>query len=54
MLPNKFVLWSDHDALNFINDQEKLRKKHAKWVAYLQDYFCVLQHKSSVENVVVH
>lgn len=52
LLAKQFVLWSDHDALKFINDQRKLREKHAKWVYFLQDYSFVLKDGSGVENIV--
>ena len=44
LLPKEFVLWTDHDALKFINDHKKLREKHAKWVEHLKDYSFVLKH----------
>ncbi|KAL6562636.1 hypothetical protein OROGR_003643 [Orobanche gracilis] len=52
LLPKEFVLWSDHDALKFTNDQKKLKEKHARWVETLQDFSFVLKHRSGVENVV--
>nr|GEX76729.1 zinc finger, CCHC-type [Tanacetum cinerariifolium] len=33
LLPNEFVLFSDHEALKFINSQHKLKSRHAKWRA---------------------
>ncbi|KAJ9544036.1 LOW QUALITY PROTEIN: hypothetical protein OSB04_023743 [Centaurea solstitialis] len=34
LLPGEFVLYSDHQALRFINGQHKLNPRHAKWVEY--------------------
>ncbi|KAD5961404.1 hypothetical protein E3N88_12877 [Mikania micrantha] len=35
LLPNEFVLFSDHQALRFIQGQHKLNPRHAKWVELL-------------------
>ena len=35
MIFGKFVLYSDNHALQYIMEQPKLNRKHAKWVEYL-------------------
>nr|XP_043639209.1 uncharacterized protein LOC122610276 [Erigeron canadensis] len=50
--PKQFVLFSDHEALKFINGQHKLNVRHAKWVEFLQSYSFVFKHKAGVANVV--
>nr|GFA42267.1 putative mitochondrial protein [Tanacetum cinerariifolium] len=35
LLPAKFILYSDHQALNFIQGQAKLKRRHARWVETL-------------------
>ncbi|MFS7973284.1 putative nucleotidyltransferase, Ribonuclease H [Helianthus anomalus] len=52
LLPSEFVLYSDHQALRFINGQNKLNSRHAKWVEYLQDFSFVIRHKSGASNTV--
>eukprot|EP01018_Ginkgo_biloba_P014349 Gb_07058 [translate_table: standard] len=52
LLPKEFVLFTDHQALRFINSQGKLNAKHAKWVEFLQSYSFVLRHKSGRSNKV--
>ena len=42
----KFILYSDHEALKFIQGQHKLNPRHAKWVEYLQAFHFVIHHKS--------
>ncbi|GJY16763.1 retrotransposon protein, putative, ty1-copia subclass [Tanacetum coccineum] len=37
LLPAEFILYSDHQALKFIQGQAKLKPRHAKWVETLQD-----------------
>lgn len=38
LLPKEFVVFIDHQALNFINSQMKLNLIHTKWVEILQSY----------------
>ncbi|KAD7117017.1 hypothetical protein E3N88_04285 [Mikania micrantha] len=52
LLPSEFILFSDHQALRFINGQHKLNPRHAKWVEYLQDFTFVIKHKAGVANTV--
>jgi len=48
LLPHEFVLFSDHEALNYIY-QKKLNG-HGRWIEFLQDYAFTLRHKARVEN----
>ncbi|GJR08219.1 gag-pol polyprotein [Tanacetum coccineum] len=50
--PRPFVLFSDHEALKYINGQHKLNPRHAKWVEFLQMYSFVSKHKAGSSNVV--
>ncbi|PKA62613.1 RNA-directed DNA polymerase like [Apostasia shenzhenica] len=52
LLPQEFTLYSDHEALRYLNSQKKLNPRHAKWVKFLQEYTFVLRHKPRVENKV--
>ena len=44
LVSKEFVLYSDNHALQYIMQQPKLNKKHAKWVEYLQSFNFVLKH----------
>ena len=46
------MLYSDHEALRFLNSQKKLNSRHGNWVEFLQPYPYVIKHKAGVENKV--
>ncbi|KAJ0627391.1 putative nucleotidyltransferase, Ribonuclease H [Helianthus annuus] len=50
LLPNEFVLFSDHQALRYIQGQSKLNPRHAKWVEFLQGYSFVIKHRAGHQN----
>ena len=52
MLPQEFVLHSDHEALRFLNSQKKLNHRHGKWIEFIQAYTFVLRHLAGSENRV--
>ena len=52
LLPQEFVIYSDHEALKYLNSQKKLNSRHGRLVEFLQDYTYVLKHKAGVENRV--
>ncbi|GJS97464.1 RNA-directed DNA polymerase [Tanacetum coccineum] len=52
LLSNEFVLFSDHEALKFINGQHKLKSRHAKWVKFIQAFSFFIRHKVGSNNQV--
>lgn len=52
LLPNDFVLFSDHQALKYIQGQAKLNPRHAKWVELLQAYSFTIRHKTGTASSV--
>ncbi|XP_024177783.1 uncharacterized protein LOC112183652 [Rosa chinensis] len=50
----EFFLYSDHEALKFLNGQQKLNRRHARWVEELQEYNFVIKHKAGVQNRVAN
>ena len=52
-MSREFVLYTDNHALQYIMQQPKLNKKHAKWVEYLQSFTFVINHISGQANKVI-
>ncbi|XP_058106908.1 uncharacterized protein LOC131250640 [Magnolia sinica] len=50
LLPQEFVLFSNHETLRYFKSQKKLNPWHAKWAVFLQEYSFVLKHKVRIEN----
>ncbi|XP_074305015.1 uncharacterized protein LOC141639944 [Silene latifolia] len=50
--PRPFVLYSDHEALKYINGQHKLNHRHAKWVKFLQSFNFASKYIEGKDNVV--
>ena len=46
----EFVLFSDYQALRYLNSQKKLNARHAKWVEFLNEYSFVINHHVGIEN----
>ncbi|GJW85973.1 RNA-directed DNA polymerase [Tanacetum coccineum] len=53
LISKEFILYSDHEALKYINGQHKLKPRHAKWVEFLQAYSFSIKHKAGALNKVV-
>ncbi|CAL2257294.1 unnamed protein product [Prunus armeniaca] len=52
LISQEFILYSNHEALQFINGQHKLNRRHARWVEFLQAYTFHIKHKSGKQNQV--
>ena len=50
LLPTEFVLFSDHQALRYLNSQNKMNARHAKWVEFWNEYSFVINHRVGIEN----
>lgn len=51
LISQEFILYSDHEALQFINGQHKLNRRHARWVEFLQAYTFHIKHKSGKKKI---
>ena len=45
-------MYSDNEALRYLNSLKRHLARHNKWVEFLQDYTFVLKNKAGVENKV--
>ena len=45
LLPKEFVVFTDNQALSYINTQEKLSNTHLKWMEYIQAFTFTIKHK---------
>lgn len=53
LLPKEFIVYTDNQALSFLNSQDKISHKHMKWAEYMQAYTFTIRHKKSQLNRVV-
>ena len=52
LLPNEFVIHTDHESLKWLKGQGKLSKRHARWVEFIETFPYVIQYKTGKDNVV--
>ena len=45
-------MYSDHEALRYLNSQKKLNSRHVKWSSFLQLFTFNLKHYVGIENKV--
>ncbi|KAM7486464.1 hypothetical protein LguiA_002473 [Lonicera macranthoides] len=50
--PKEFVIHTDHESLKYLKGQQKLNKRHAKWVEFIETFPYVIKYKQGRENVV--
>ncbi|KAL5580735.1 hypothetical protein UlMin_013177 [Ulmus minor] len=50
--PKEFVIHTDHESLKHLKGQQRLNKRHAKWVEFIETFPYVIRYKQGKENVV--
>lgn len=51
-MTKEFILYTDNQALKYINNQTKLSQIHVKWIEFLQNFIFFIKHKSGQSNKV--
>jgi hypothetical protein len=46
------VIHTDHESLKHLKRQQRLNKRHAKWVEFIETFPYVIRYKQGKENVV--
>lgn len=52
LIQREFLIYSDHQALKYLNNQKNSNKMHARWAAYIQKFVYVNHHKSGAQICV--
>ena len=52
LLPREFVVHTDHESLKYLKGQQKLNKRHAQWMEFIEPFPYVIKYKQGKENVV--
>ncbi|XP_071939170.1 uncharacterized protein [Coffea arabica] len=52
LCPREFVLHTDHESLKHIKSQDKLSKRHARWITFIDSFTFVIKYKAGKTNVV--
>ena len=54
LLPKEFIIFTDNQALSFLNRQGKLSQRQVKWMEFMQSYTFSIKHKKGVINKVAN
>ena len=46
------MIHTDHESLKFLKGQQKLNKRHARWVEFIETFPYVVKYKQGKDNVV--
>jgi hypothetical protein len=50
--PKEFIIHSDHEPLKYLRMQNKLNRRHAKWVEFIESFPYIIKHKKGKDNVI--
>ena len=53
LVSKDFVIHSDHESLKYLKGQNKLNKRHAKWMEFLEKFPYVIKYKKGNTNIMV-
>ena len=46
------MIHSDHESLKHIRSQNKLNRRHAKWVGFIEFFPYIINHKKEKKNII--
>jgi len=49
----EFNIHSDHESLKYLKGQDKLNKRHVKWMGFLEQFSYVIKYNKGNTNIVV-
>ncbi|CAM8979409.1 unnamed protein product [Rhodiola kirilowii] len=52
LLSKEFVIHIDHETLKHLRGQTKLKKRHAKWLEFVETFPYVIKYKKGKENII--
>ena len=50
--PKEFMIHIDHESLKHLKGQDKLNKRHARWMEFIETFPYVIRYKQDKENLV--
>ncbi|XP_073526451.1 uncharacterized protein [Phyllobates terribilis] len=50
--PNEFVLHTDHESLKHFRSQDKLDRRHGRWMEFIETFPYIIKYKKGKDNVV--
>ncbi|XP_010540309.1 PREDICTED: uncharacterized protein LOC104814125 [Tarenaya hassleriana] len=52
LLAKEFIIHTDHETLKHLKGQTTLKKRHARWMEYIETFPYVIKYKKGKDNVV--
>ncbi|KAF8054126.1 hypothetical protein N665_1346s0001 [Sinapis alba] len=52
LLSKEFVIHPDHETLKYLRGQTTLKKRHARWLEFVESFPYVIKYKKGKENIV--
>ena len=52
LLPKEFVSHTDHESLKHLKGQDKMNRRHAKWMEFIKTFPYIFKYKQGKENIV--
>ncbi|XP_073525656.1 uncharacterized protein [Phyllobates terribilis] len=50
--PREFVLQTDHESLKYFRSQDKMDRRHGRWMEFIETFPYVIKYKKGKDNVV--